>query len=241
MRKISIPDSSLNYEKDNLFNCNLNTLKEYFPIKGFPGPKDIKTIYDISYLLTPNIFAIYEQIFNNSMSDVDKYHNSKLYYYIMNSDLGLDIKPGVHPESMCRLMYKIYMDSAVKHIDADEVSEEEINEIIDNLYIYQLMADKNLSHAKDELKRKRLSVTAMEKRLYKSDKNCTNNNYTEQISKLVNYYRFVLLTYQQYIEDKTWVAKEIYKELLKLIRLYILDFDKVSPDRLDIMLKGIDM
>lgn len=227
---VLLPLSS--FYDDNIFNCNLNTLKKFFPIEDFPLPKDTKYINYIPWFFGIE-YDMYDKMFKDKMSIVDKFKNSRLFYDFMEKDLGIYrfIDIGLSP---VHYMYSTkYNNSIVQIDDSEEVNKSYIESAIDKMYEYYLLSDKNLSHAKDELKRMRMSTTAMGKRLMKDSKFKYNGIYDDKVIMLSNYYKFVLKTYQLYMEDKTTVAKRICKDHIVLLNRYYIDMGLPIPNKLE--------
>lgn len=198
---------------NNIFNCNLNTLKRFFPPEGFSNPKDTK-YYNIGFYLKDS--KDYIDKFNNDKIR-DRYGISNLYYKMMEEDIGTGLEY-LKPTRPVKAMIRYGYDDVVIHLQSSEVYQNYINELIERLLNYVLLSDKNLAFAKDELRRMRLSVTAMNKRLHKDAKYYE----ADAILELVKYFRFCLDEYQTYMEDKTQAANSIYFAIL----------DNVSKDYL---------
>ncbi len=237
MSTIYIPKGSIDYENNELLNCNLNTLKDFFPIKGFPLPKDTKILTISWYFLPDNYNSIKEQ-YKIYKSPADKYNNNELYYDFILEDLDLGRQQKGEELPPVRYIYRSKINDYIYKTDSNDINLNDINNIIERLYIYNLMAEKNLSHARDELRRMRISITAMWKRLKREDDKIYKSYYREKINTLVKYNKFILDTYQYYMEDKTLVAKEIYKHLVNLLIRYHKDRDILIPDKLSNMIKG---
>ena len=221
-------------ENNNLFNCNLNSLKEFFPPHPFPLPKET-TLYNISDYLNPNNNYDYIRSFKHDMELVGNFKIERLYYEIMKKDLGIsfDDIPICPP---AKLMFDLYYKDISEKADTNTVSEEKINDMSNMIYMYYLLADKNLSHAKDELKRMRLSVTAMNKRLIKQDNKSLFGRNNKSILEYTKYLRFILETYELYITDKTTVSKQIYLRIARHLEEYY-DSKHLIPDKLSMLLK----
>lgn len=224
---ITLPNPEV-LDNNNIFNCNLNTLDKFFPPEDFANPKDIK-YYNIGFYL------------KNSREYIDKFKNdkirniycvSKLYYNMMKEDIGIGeeyLKPIKPIKAMIRFGY----DNITIHSKSSEVCHNYIDELIDKMLNYVLLSDKNLAFTKDELKRMRLSVTAMNKRLYKDAK------YYEidAILELYKYFRFCLDEYQLYMEDKTQAANSIYFSILNSMSIDYLKLYHYIPSNLETYLR----
>ena len=73
---------------------------------------------------------------------------------------------------------------------------------------------------------------------YQDDNKKYNSLYNPYIQELCKYYKFVLDTYQYYIEDKNRASKMICKEHIRLLSEFYNGLYKPLPDKL-IKLKGI--
>lgn len=193
---------------NNIFNCNMDTLKKFFPPEDFSNPKYIK-YYNLGFYL------------KNSKEYMDKFHDeetrnehciSKLYYKMMEEDIGIG-EEYLKPINPVKAMIRYGYEDITVHLPSTELEQSYIDESIKVLLNYVLLSDKNLAFAKDELRRMRLSVTAMGKRLNKECKYSEN----EAVSELVRYFRFCLDEYQSYMEDKTQAANSIYYAILDSI------------------------
>ena len=235
LQKIYLP--ILSFYKDNIFNSTLDSLKKFFPIEGFPLPKETKYITSIPWFFKYDNYIKYLDMFNTNREKVDQYNNSKLLYNMIKEDLNIDLDP----ESLVTTQVGIFnykYDQSVESVDKNDIGENYIYDCMDELLSYLLMNDKALSHGKDELKRMRISVTAMGKRLLKDDTKKYNSLYNPYIQELCKYYKFVLDTYQYYIEDKNRASKMICKEHIRLLSEFYNGLYKPLPDKL-IKLKGI--
>lgn len=217
-------------ENNNLFNCNLNSLKNFFPPTPFPDPKETN-IFNISDYLNPNNTMKYIDKFNEDMKKVGKFRMENLYLEMVNIDLGIPIKD-IIDEPIPKFIFDRYYNNIMVYKDSKNVSSKEIEFTIDKLYEYQLLSDKNLTFAKDELKRMRLSTTFMNKRLIKDDKNRFGGANNKSIAYYTGYLRFILETYENYISDKTLVSSQIYISLAYHLKEFFDDTNYPIPHKL---------
>lgn len=206
---ISLPNMDNDNSINNIFNCNLDTLENFFPPEGFEMPKDI-TYLKLGFYITH--YEEYRDRFDKEiLIPVDKFRNTELYYKFMKDDLGLDRDPN-YPKAPLKYMYeqfKLHTYTPYSEVTDDLRSKEASIKRKMNEYI--ILADKNIIFAKDQLKRMRSSVTAMDKRLKKQ---CSYENLY-MITDLTRYFRKTLDIYQDYISDKTEVAKRLYDDIIK--------------------------
>lgn len=206
---ISLPNMDNDNSINNIFNCNLDTLENFFPPEGFEMPKDI-TYLKLGFYITH--YEEYRDRFDKEiLIPVDKFRNTELYYKFMKDDLGLDRDPN-YPKAPLKYMYeqfKLHTYTPYSEVTDDLRSKEASIKRKMNEYI--ILADKNKIFAKDQLKRMRSSVTAMDKRLKKQ---CPYENLY-MITDLTRYFRKTLDIYQDYISDKTEVAKRLYDDIIK--------------------------
>lgn len=245
-----IPNDS-RFNDNHLFNCSTNSLSKFFPPEGFQNPKDVRGIVDITEYLAN--FKDYEAKFNEDMKEIDQFGNSNIYYGFMEDDLGIvydtiedktlnpiRIMYRHNCDNLFRKIYPIYLDIFIDDLNSY------MKEVLYKLYYYGNGANSARSFAKDEIKRMRLSVTALSKRLNKSiektlrlDGECTTI-LKEKIDVLIKYYRFILMVYEQYINDKIFVVQYIYNSLVDTLGEYYIREEIPFPIELCNMVKGVE-
>lgn len=213
---------------NNIFNCNLNTLKKFFPPEGFPDPRNIN-YYNIGFYLKNS--DEYIRRFEDEKS-VNRLGFSKLYYKMMEEDIGIN-EEYLKPINPIKAMIRFGYEDVVIHVQSSSVDKEYIDKLIERLLNYGLLSNKNLAFAKDELKRMRLSITAMQKRVCK----VCDNDSIELIDKLVEYFRFCLDEYQTYIKNKFQAENNIYYNILSSVSKDYLKLYNYIPSALDKYLK----
>ena len=205
---ICLPDMEGENSINNIFNCNLDTLENFFPPEGFEAPKDI-TYLKLGFYITH--YDEYKEKFDKEiLIPADKFRNTELYYKFMKDDLGLDRDPN-YPKAPLKYMYEQFkIHTYVPYSESIDIFHFKALSIKIKMDEYILLADKNKIFAKDQLKRMRSSVTAMDKRLKKQ---CPYENLY-MMTDLVRYFRKTLDIYQDYIADKTTVAKKLYDDII---------------------------
>lgn len=205
---INLPDMESENSINNIFNCNLDTLENFFPPEGFEAPKNI-TYLKLGFYITH--YDEYKEKFDKEiLIPVDKFRNTELYYKFMKDDLGLD-RDLNYPKAPLKYMYEQFkLHTYTPYNESTDDFHSKAIFIKRKMDEYILLADKNKIFAKDQLKRMRSSVTAMDKRLKKQ---CLYENLY-MMTDLVRYFRKTLDIYQDYIADKTTVAKKLYDDII---------------------------